>query len=208
MPAKRIRIIFVDDEPNILDSLQRSLRKKRQLWDMCFVTSGKAVLKLCEESHYQVVVTDLMMPEMNGIELVKTLNQKYPNIHCIMLTGTADLQDAAELINTTKIFRFYNKPFQADAIADSISQALSQTTAEHVPPSLELLSNLFKLTRSEARLTQAIVLGKSLEIAEKERGITLSSARTYLKRIFAKTETNRQAELVSKILLATSIAGT
>ena len=201
MSSERPRILFVDDDPDLLSGLQRSLRKMNGVWNMLFATSGETALKICKKSPCQVVVTDLSMPGMDGIELVKILNQKFPKTLCIMLTGTAGLQDATELINTTKVFRFYTKPCLAESLAEGVSEALSEATAERAPPSLELLTSLFSLTRSEARLTQALVLGKSLEMAAKEIGVTPSSARTYLKRIFSKTNTNRQAELVSKILL-------
>ena len=78
MPAERIRIIFVDDEPNILDSLQRSLRKKKQLWDMCFVTSGKAVLKLCEKSPYHNEFSQFYK-SMKFQSLYKTLSALPPS---------------------------------------------------------------------------------------------------------------------------------
>ena len=201
MTSNKARILFVDDEVDLLNSLQRSLRKKRQLWDMSFVTSAEAALSLFESLPFQVVVTDLSMPGMSGVDLIKNLNQKYPDTHCLMLTGAADLQDAVKLINTTRIFRFYTKPWFAESIAEGISEALAQETAEQELPSPEILAGHFSLTQSEARLTLILVQGKSLEVAAKETGITLSSARTYLKRIFSKTNTNRQAELVSKILL-------
>jgi len=200
MASKRVPILFVDDEPLLLGGLKRNLIKKAHVWDMHFVTSGQEALDLLEKTPFQVVVTDLMMPGMTGTELIKTINQNYPNTYCMMLTGTADLNDAANLINTTNIFRFYNKPCQAKLIIKGISEAISHTTAEYELPSLEQLTVLFDLTPSESRLAQTLVQGRSLEEAANEINITLSSSRTYLERIFVKTKTNGQAELVSKIL--------
>ncbi len=66
-----------------------------------------------------------------------------------------------------------------------------------------MVTDLFKLTQSEARLTQLLVMGNSLETAANALGITDSSARAYLKQVFAKCDCNRQGEQVSKVLLAT-----
>jgi len=73
---------------------------------MSFVTSAEEALSLFEKSPFEVVVTDLSMTGMSGVELIKKLNQEYPNTRCLILTGTADLQDAVKLINTTRIFNF------------------------------------------------------------------------------------------------------
>jgi DNA-binding CsgD family transcriptional regulator len=69
-----------------------------------------------------------------------------------------------------------------------------------------VLSGLFGLTRSEALLARALTSGKTLEESAQELGITISSARTYLKRAFGKTNTNRQAELIRLILTSTAAA--
>jgi DNA-binding NarL/FixJ family response regulator len=202
MSSEPPRILFVDDEQDVLDGIKRALRKMQSKWRMSFASSADEALVLCERRPFQVVVTDLMMPGINGIDLIKQLNQDFPVTNCIMLTGTADLQDAAQVINTTRVFRFFSKPCEPAALIDGISQAIKAATEEFCPPTLEMLTDLFELTRSEARLTQALVLGNSLESSAQNIGVTLSSARTYLKRVFSKTATSRQGELVSKVLIA------
>lgn len=202
MPNGMPRILFVDDEPGVLSGLKRSLRKRWGSWEMLFEDSGEQALAHCRQAPCRVVVTDLMMPGMNGIELVRALNAEFPKTACIMLSGTADLQDAANLINTTRVFRFFSKPCPPDVLLAGIDDALRESTSTQLAPSLERLSGIFGLTGSEARLTQALVLGKSLDDAATEIGVTSSSARTYLKRVFSKTDSKRQAELVSKVLLA------
>jgi len=65
------RILFVDDEPNVLAGLKRMLYSLRNEWDMKFVTSGAEALQCLSESPFEVLVTDVRMPEMNGIELLQ-----------------------------------------------------------------------------------------------------------------------------------------
>jgi CheY-like chemotaxis protein len=64
--AVKMRILFVDDEPNILQGLQRMLRGMRQEWDMAFASGGEEALDVMSKSGFDVVVTDMRMPGMNG----------------------------------------------------------------------------------------------------------------------------------------------
>ena len=105
MKDSKPRILFVDDEPNHLSAVRRSLRNRRNQWDMVFVESGEEAMATCKESLFHVVVTDLKMPGMNGIEVVKAVNRHSTQTSCIMLTGTADPNTATELINSADIFR-------------------------------------------------------------------------------------------------------
>jgi DNA-binding NarL/FixJ family response regulator len=198
----RARVLFVDDESDLLNALKRALRRKQSAWEMLFAQSAAQALDICRSKPCQVVVTDLLMPDVNGIELIRTLNRDYPDTRCLMLSGTAGLDDAAEAINTTRIFRFFSKPCDNALLIKGIEDALGPSPQRNKPPTLQHLMQRFELTRSEARLTQALVMGSSLEDSAAEMGITPSSARTYLKRVFSKTGCSRQAELVSQVLRA------
>jgi DNA-binding NarL/FixJ family response regulator len=197
---KRPRVLFVDDEADLLHALRRALRRREQQWNLLFAQSAEDALRLCRIRPCQVVVTDLLMPGINGIELIRLLNDEFPATQCMMLSGTAGLDDAAEAINTTRIFRFFSKPCDTLALSSSIEDALDAVHQRSEPPTIERLMQSFSLTRSEARLTRSLVMGNALDAAAEALGITESSARTYLKRVFSKTGCSRQAELVSKVL--------
>ncbi|MCF6243145.1 MAG: response regulator, partial [Bacteroidales bacterium] len=64
------RILFVDDEPNILQGLKRTLRQQRKQWDMVFTESGQQALELLAEQPYDAVVSDMRMPGMDGAQLL------------------------------------------------------------------------------------------------------------------------------------------
>ena len=72
------RILFVDDEPMILQGLQRMLRPLRGDWDMAFMDSGEKALAAMAEHAFDVVVTDMRMPVMNGAQLLKEIQRRYP----------------------------------------------------------------------------------------------------------------------------------
>jgi len=139
MPDPKPLILFVDDEPDVLSGLQRSLHKKKTVWELRFVRSADRALKSFAEKPCDVIVTDLMMPGMNGIELVQQMNIQAPQLPCIMLSGTADLQDAAQLINTTRVFRFYSKPCEPAALIEGIEAALHENSSVQQAPSVERL---------------------------------------------------------------------
>ena len=83
-----MRILFVDDESMILDGIRRSFFEEE--WDMHFVTSGDEALEILAEVTFDVVVTDMRMPGMNGMELLSIVQQRHPDVTRIVLSGCAD----------------------------------------------------------------------------------------------------------------------
>ena len=84
------RILFVDDEPNVLGGLRRMLYPLRNQWQMVFAGSGREALQRLEESAFDIVVTDVRMPEMSGVELLAEVGQRFPQTIRIVLSGTAE----------------------------------------------------------------------------------------------------------------------
>lgn len=85
------RILFVDDEPAILTGLRNALRVERKRWSMFFANGGKEALAVLAENPVDVVVSDMRMPEMDGLTLLTQVRDLYPNAIRIVLTGYADL---------------------------------------------------------------------------------------------------------------------
>jgi len=81
------RILFVDDEKNVLDGLRRMLRPQRKEWDMVFVGSGTEAVRVLETRPFDVIVTDVRMPEMDGIQLLDDVQAHYPKMIRIVLSG-------------------------------------------------------------------------------------------------------------------------
>src|SRR5450432_1390032 len=106
------RVLFVDDEPNLLASFQRSFRKLLEF----DVAAGGAEALVAFERHgpYAVIVSDMRMPGIDGMELLEKIKVLYPATVRIMLTGNADQQTAVDAVNRGQIFRFINKPCAAD----------------------------------------------------------------------------------------------
>ena len=327
-------VFFVDDEPDVLAGLKRGLRARRKRWDMRFFTSGAEALAAMRDTPCLVLVSDLCMPGMTGLQLARRAKSMEPNAQVVILTGAADLQTAIRAINETDVFRFYTKPCPIEELAGGIDAAIRQhpvnrpavepapspaggigeaalaklpvgiavvdrrvrvefmnpramdivtrddglfvagdgvlrakksedsgrihELVERVldrgdpgesaavavsrpsmlrplsvlvsalpndcgPPravlfltdpeaqpriSANVIATLFGLTDSEARLVRALAEGRRLNEAADAIGVTVSSARTYLKQVFSKTETSRQAELVQLVLTSPAVLET
>ena len=118
------KILLVDDEPNVLDGYRRSLSR-----DFLLETAvgGAEALKLAaQDGPYAVVVSDMRMPGMDGIQVLTAIKAKSPETIRIMLTGNADMDTAVNAINEGNIFRFLNKPCSKEALAKTLTAALVQ----------------------------------------------------------------------------------
>ena len=85
--SNKVRIIFVDDEPNILDGLRRMLRSMRSQWDMTFANSGQEALDTLAEKPFDVIVSDMRMPGIDGAQLLNEVKDLYPQMIRIALYG-------------------------------------------------------------------------------------------------------------------------
>ena len=118
------KILCVDDEPNILDAYKRALRK-----DFVIETAagGVRALEMIEaDGPYAVIVSDMRMPEMDGVRFLQRVSEIAPQSVRIMLTGNADQQTAVDAVNQGHIFRFLNKPCEPEVLAKSLTAAIQQ----------------------------------------------------------------------------------
>ena len=120
------RILFVDDEPALLQGVERALRPARADWQCAFVDTPAAALDLLQHSTFQVVVSDMQMPGMNGAEFLARATAVSPETVRVMLTGNADLKTAMAAVNEGHIFQFLLKPCESDRLILSVTAALLQ----------------------------------------------------------------------------------
>lgn len=106
--------LFVDDEPNILSGLKRMLRVMREQMDFSFAESGREALELLATQHFDLIVSDMRMPGMDGAALLTTVQEQYPHIVRIMLTGHAD--EEAILRTVGVVHQFLAKPADPEAL--------------------------------------------------------------------------------------------
>jgi len=115
------RIILVDDEMKVLDALRRSLRGMADQWDMDFVTKGQEALKMMENKAYDVIVSDMKMPEMSGDELLGKVRDLYPETARIVLSGHCSQSTAFRLVDSDHFY--LSKPCARELFINTIEQA-------------------------------------------------------------------------------------
>lgn len=118
-----MKILFVDDEPVILESLRRTLRPMRQEWDMRFAGNGPEALKMMGLEPYDVVVTDMRMPGMDGGALLREVKKLHPETLRIILSGQVDHDSF--LRATESFHQFLSKPCDAETLKATVSRAWS-----------------------------------------------------------------------------------
>jgi two-component system response regulator HupR/HoxA len=109
---ERRTILFVDDEKNVLNSLRRGLMDEP--YNLLFAESGRQALEILEKNDVHVIVTDMRMPEMGGLELLRIVKQKYPHIVRLVLSGYTQVSTLLTAINQGEIFKFITKPWKLE----------------------------------------------------------------------------------------------
>ncbi len=115
------RILFVDDEPNILSGLEDLLRKYRRTLEFVFATSGEEALNQLQQRPFDAVVTDMRMPGMDGAALLDMVRQEYPDAVRIILSGHADRN---AIFSAVPVFHQYlAKPCDPETLCNVIERA-------------------------------------------------------------------------------------
>src|SRR6266481_5372243 len=118
------KILCVDDEANVLEAYQRNLRKR---FSIDTALGGEAALALIgSQGPYAVIVADMQMPGMNGVEFLTLAREKAPDTVRIMLTGNADQKTAVEAVNKGQIFQFLNKPCPPEMLGTALANGVRQ----------------------------------------------------------------------------------
>jgi HD-like signal output (HDOD) protein len=117
------RILFVDDESNVLSGLRRMLRPMRKEWQMTFLADGDSALAAMEAEPFEIIVSDIRMPGMDGIELLSRVRRRWPETVRIALSGHADRD--ATLTAVTEIHQFLSKPCEPESLRAVLTQAVS-----------------------------------------------------------------------------------
>jgi putative nucleotidyltransferase with HDIG domain len=139
----KLRILFVDDEPNILKGLQRSLRPLRNQWKMSFVDGAESALECLERESFDVIITDMRMPRMDGSQLLKVVQKKYPMMVRIILSGHSDQEMVMKSVKPAH--QYLSKPCEKQVLIDAVTRAcflretLNQKSLKYVVSGIEAM---------------------------------------------------------------------
>lgn len=120
----KYRILLVDDEPNVLKALQRVFREENYF--IATAENGQVAMEMLRTEIFQLMISDYMMPLMNGAELLKRAKAIRPEMIRIMLTGHADTGAVMGAINEGAVYKFILKPWNDDDLRVTVALALEQ----------------------------------------------------------------------------------
>ena len=120
--SKKVRILFVDDEPPILTAIERQLRKDRARWEMVFAVGGQRALDEIHKACFTVVISDFRMPQVDGVAVLNEARASCPMTMQIMLSGDAEAPAMSRAV--PDLHRLILKPCDAVTLRQAIEHAL------------------------------------------------------------------------------------
>jgi HD-like signal output (HDOD) protein len=156
------RILFVEDNELLLELYGVLLADERDQWDTSLAPDGETALKLLKQSAFDVVVSDMQMPGMNGIELLTEVRQLHPQCSRIIVSGFSDQAVAADSLNCTHLF--IPKPFDVKILKSTLARIASLRT---LPSFRALYLEIIKEIESQTASVQGIA-----SVVAKDPGIT------------------------------------
>lgn len=164
-------ILIVDDEPEVLESLRRTLRKEK--YRILTTTSPREALELVEHQGVDLLLSDIDMPEMTGVELVAKIRTEHPHVVRLLLTGDASLDSAIQAINDGEVHRYLTKPWGTRELRETLRRALERLEelrrVADAEQSLDLRERLLAELESEHPGIRDIRLDGDVYVLDTER---------------------------------------
>jgi HD-like signal output (HDOD) protein/CheY-like chemotaxis protein len=165
-PVIKKRILFVDDEIMVLQGLQRMLHAFRNEWDMMFVESGAKALELMAQAPFDVVVADMRMPEMDGVELLKEVMQRYPQTMRLILSGYSD--ESLILKSVGVMHQYLTKPCSPDVLKAVVQRAYTLGTYLRDPKLKALIGHMERLPSLPSLYTEIMAKLRDPEVSTQD----------------------------------------
>lgn len=121
------QILLVDDEPNFLGAIERHFRLYRHLWTLTTAANGKEAMVLVRNHPFDLVITDILMPEQEGLETIRELRKAYPGIKIIAISGGGrrigtDILHCARQLGAHQTL---DKPFEPQLLVNAVYALLT-----------------------------------------------------------------------------------
>lgn len=115
-----MKLLLIDDELACIEAMERTLKPAGH--ECVLFENPLEALETFKKEHFDVVITDFKMPEMNGIEVLKEIRKLNPNTHVIILTGYANINNAIDSVNSGA-YAFFRKPVDVKDFIETISKS-------------------------------------------------------------------------------------
>ncbi|MFG0304964.1 MAG: HDOD domain-containing protein [Phycisphaerales bacterium JB040] len=137
------RVLFVDDEDRVLHGLRRQMRAHRDRWDFRFATGGEEALRMLSEEDADVVVSDMRMPGMSGIELLRAVRERWPGTLRIVLSGHTEHTESVTAVGCAH--QFLQKPCPPEELVRTIERCRGSASLVHTPSLRDAVSAISSL---------------------------------------------------------------
>ncbi len=195
-------VLFVDDEESIINAVRRELMDAQ--YRCLFASSGNQALRIMQKEKVSVIISDMKMPEMDGLRLLRVVKEKYPATVRVVLSGYTQLPQILITINQAEVFRFLTKPWGPElktVIMESISFHQLQQDREKIQQLLSIHYN--ETTSIIDKIESVVTAAKNTSDLFSAIGITaLEIADQALECQPNQQRTRRQLQLASSLLAA------
>jgi two-component system, NtrC family, response regulator HydG len=190
---KKPSILIVDDEESIRVSLEGILKRK-----YCAKTAenGSMALEMLKNDYYDLILTDIMMDDMTGIELLKITKERFPEIPVILMTGYSSLSTAIEAMRLGAS-DYLIKPYSKKAVFLSIARCIennltgkNEKLTQYFQTGINTLSGQKALTKRELEVFSHLISGMSDKCMSEELAVTLPTIKFHLQNIYKKLGIN------------------
>jgi DNA-binding NarL/FixJ family response regulator len=190
---KKLSILIVDDEESIRISLKSILKSQ-----YCSKTAknGSIALEMLQNYHCDLILTDIMMDDMTGIELLKKIKEKFSEIPVVLMTGYSSIDTAVEALRLGAS-DYLIKPCSKKEIFLSIARSLKNNTTlrnedftEHFQAKINTLPGKKPLTKRELEIFSHLISGMSDKRMSEELAVTLPTIKFHLQNIYKKSGIN------------------
>ena len=147
---QQISVLFVDDQPLLLKTIARAIRKKAPDWRCRMAESGAEALNLLKEEAAEIVVSDMMMPGMDGVSLLQNIREAYPNTLRFILSGQSNKDNILDSVGLAH--QFFNKPIELSEMIEALSLGRSLYKRIQSPELQNIVSSVKSLPNSEIRV--------------------------------------------------------
>ena len=166
------RILFVDDEPKVLDGLRRMLYPYRNEWQMVFVSSASEALQQLSHAQFDVLITDVRMPQMSGIELLSEVVERHPHVVRMVLSGMADKD--VTLPSVMLAHQYLDKPCDAVTLRSAVERVFQLRVILDNPSLKQLISRIHSLPSIPTVYMRLIQALQTPDVAPQEIGRIIS----------------------------------
>lgn len=162
----RPRLLFVDDEPKILQALESVLRRQRARWEMRFAEGGEAALAMIAAEHFDVVVCDMRMPKVSGAVVLGEVKLRHPEATRIVLSGHSEVESVLRTVPVAH--QFLSKPCEPELLVRVIERALELRRLVEAPRLRALIGGVDALPSTPTSYVKLLELLARPQVGAKE----------------------------------------